>query len=216
MKGVGKGFIHTLVEDVVSAIERREMSDTEAHRREAIRTIFAAIEGVAWVYREHIRRAAKDLGTLTTGLEIALQEKSYSAGGRGELVEQVRYTPLANMIRFIARVAVETCQVPEIDFNHGGWAKLQRAIAIRNRLTHPKSRADLQVSVEEVETAEGGFMWLLALAIEGMGSINERLIEWNKQAVALVQDLKNGDPVALEEYRRAALAIQTDDSDVTE
>lgn len=203
---VGDGFLRTLVEDVAAALQRISQADTEGHRRDAVRTIFAAIEGVTWFYREHVRRTADDLGMLTTAVDLALQEKSYTLGSKGNLIEQIKFTPLTSMIKFVAKVAEETCGGSHVNFGQAGWDDLQRAITVRNRITHPKTRADLVVTAQEVAIAETGFVWLLNLVVEGMAAAQLRLVRFNKDAQELVDALKNGDPIALAEYR-AALAF---------
>jgi hypothetical protein len=53
-----------------------------------------------------------------------------------------------------------------VDFAHPGWANLREAVAIRNRLVHPRELTDLTVSDIEIRQALSAFNWLLALVIE--------------------------------------------------
>lgn len=57
-------FLGILMHDVLLAIQRRNLDDTQATRRDLIRTMFAAIEGASWEYREHVRSVATDLESL--------------------------------------------------------------------------------------------------------------------------------------------------------
>jgi len=46
-----------------------------------------------------------------------------------------------------------------INFNCEGWNKLKEAQKIRNRITHPKSPEDLQVSKQDLTYVEAGLQW---------------------------------------------------------
>lgn len=205
---MSRGFVHILVDDVTHALQRTENADTPTHRREAIRTIFAAAEGVIWVYREHVRRTAKDLGRLTPLAEFAIQERSYAIGERGDLVEQTRFVPLTTMVRLTTKIAADVCPGFEIDFSHVGWANLKSAIAVRNRLTHPKSVTDLSIDQNEVLVARSGFFWLLALVIEGMAATNNEVVAFTADTRDLMERLKRGDQNAIDEYRRASESLE--------
>jgi hypothetical protein len=201
--GLERGFIHTLADDVQIALERLLTQDSPLHRREALRSTFAAIEGAAWIYRQHISRVANDLDLLTPLLELALQEKSYLVSDRGELIEQTRFVSLPAMVRLTTDIAKRVNPAFTWNFGDDGWEKLKRAIQVRNRLTHPKTNADLRVTLNDVNIARAGFFWLLALVIEGMEAANRSMTQWNKEAHWLLDGLRNGDPEAWATYRRA-------------
>ena len=200
---VRRGFVHILVGDVSSALERVESSDTDGHRREAVRTMFAAIEGLVWVYREHVRVVADDLGFVTPLLDLALQEKTYNVSDRGDLIELTRFIALPSMVRLSTGLAEKAFPPFKADFSHVGWSKLKKAIIVRNRLTHPKGVADLQIDQDELLTVRSGFYWLLALAIEMMDAAKTALADFNEQAHEILEALKAGDANALAEYRSA-------------
>lgn len=199
-----RGFVHTLVDDVIAAYERLGRSDTAAHRREMIRTTFAAVEGIAWVYREHVGKAARDMGYVTPLLDLALRERSYIVSERGFLTEQTRFVSLTAMLRLTTRLAEKVSPSLKIDFQHPGWGALKETIAIRNRVTHPKTSSDLLISKADTGTAKSGFYWLLALAIEAMAASNEALSLFTGDFRVLLDDLKSGDSKALAEYRAEA------------
>lgn len=208
---LSRGFVHTLIGDVVSAFERVETTAdslvASTHRRDAIRATFAAIEGVVWVYREHLRDAAARMDRLTVLQDFALQERSYNVGERGDLSEQIRYISLPAMIRLVTNIAQNCCPSLVVDFDHIGWVNLKSAIKVRNRLTHPKSLADLEITMDELGEAQSGFYWLLALAIEGMAALNDEMVRYRSEALDLVSRLKDGDEQAIEEYQRVLKEI---------
>lgn len=71
-------FLATLVLDVDKAMERQQEIDDQATRRDLVRTVFAAIDGIIWVFREEVTAAAQE----TYGLEHeelqVLEERTYS------------------------------------------------------------------------------------------------------------------------------------------
>jgi hypothetical protein len=200
MADISQSFIHTLVQDVEAGLKRVELEDNSRHRREAMRSIFAAIEGVVWIYRQHIHRVSKDLDELSRPEERVLEDVSYLIGGNGELREHPRLTPLPAMVRFVAALAQRSCGAPPAEYGHVGWAKLKRTVELRNRLTHPKDHPDLHVSSKELSEAYAGFCWLLALTIEGMSAANEKLREFTSSTKEILRKLSDGDAEALAEY----------------
>jgi hypothetical protein len=196
-------FFRTLVEDVQVAFDRLDKADSEVHRREAVRTAFAAIEGVAWMYRQHVRRVADDIGRMTPFLDLALNERSYVITDQGDLIEQSRPVPLTASVRFTSRVAGELSPSFCPDFGEAGWVKLKEAIRIRNRLMHPKQSRDLSVSIAEMRTTQSAFYWLMQLATDGMEAANLAMVRFNDDAHELLDRLREGDEQTLADYRRA-------------
>ncbi len=69
--------------------------------------------------------------------------------------------PLAKNIRFAFSVFAEANGTkPTLDVGSEWWSKLQESIRVRDRLTHPRSPSDLDVSPSEVIStvvAKSGF-----------------------------------------------------------
>jgi len=202
-----EGFIRVLVGDVEAALQRRTAEDTDRHRREAVRTVLAAIEGLLFIYREHIRDIAKNISNLDRGIDIALQEKTYVIGSKGELLENVRYNEITSMLRFVGKVAESQCGAKPIDFSDIGYARLRASIKVRNRLTHPKATTDLDVSEDEVSQAEDALLWLFREVTQGMAEANIRLIRFNSDAAELTEALARGDESAIADYRLAVAQL---------
>jgi len=196
-------LLRVLFDDVSRALLRLDEDKSPAHRRETIRTMFAAIEGAAWVYREHIRSIAASVGVLTPTLDMAFNEKTYSVAENGMLIEQTKFVPFLAMIRLTSRLLEEVNADAKLDFSQKGWENLKAAIAVRHRLTHPKCVDDLGVSPKEINNAIDSFFWLLDLVMRDMEAANAELVAFNKWAKWLVQKLIEGDETALAAYREA-------------
>lgn len=79
---ISQTFGATLLGDVVAAEARLAEADSDANRRDVIRTGYAAIEGVVWIMREHTHAALQEMGYLTPLADLALRERSYSSPTR--------------------------------------------------------------------------------------------------------------------------------------
>ena len=200
---VRETFFGILTQDVILSMDRQERSDTQATRRDLIRTMFAAIEGYVWEYREHVRSVISDIGTIPTLTELALSEMSYAVTENGKVVPQTRFITLTSMIKLISRLAQEQCPELQVDFTQTGWSDLQQAIKIRNRITHPKSRSDLKISLQDIAISQAGFFWILHFITTVMESTTAVLLQYSIDLRLLVDELKSGDPKALAEYKAA-------------
>ena len=196
-------FLGIVTYDVLVALERLERDDNQTSRRDFIRTLFAAVEGVVWQFRENIRGSAEDLAELSPQLTMALTETSYAVGENGKLIEQQRFIPLPTMIRLVTNVAKELVPALEVEINGKGWDDLKRTIVIRNRITHPKGISDLNISSDDTKIAWSGLMWLLAHVEGVMAAVCAAQADYLHYLKMLVTKLKAGDPTALEAYHKA-------------
>lgn len=193
-------LIRILIEDVITSRTALSVSDTAVNRRNLIRATFAAAEGLIWLTRQHVRASAQAMDQLSPHADLALTEQSYQITANGEVVEAIKFVPMTTSIRLIVRQAQLIAPNLEIDFNDSGWQSLQQAIALRNRLTHPKDLADLSVTSTDLTTAERGFDWLLAIATNILSQTTHELALHAVLTRTLLSDLKNGDPAALAAY----------------
>jgi hypothetical protein len=203
-ENIRETFLGMLLHDVILSLERMEQDDCQATRRDLIRTTFAAIEGVAQVYRDHVRSIADNLDLVDQMTAMALSEIGYFVSETGKLERQIRFIPLPSMIRLITRLAKQVCPQVKVDFSGADWQNFRLAIAIRNRITHPKTRTDLTVPTTDVKVVQGAFFWLLEVVSNVMSATNteasrylalltefgEKLISGDENAKALYEAVK--------------------------
>ena len=206
INNLGKSFTRLLIEDVLDAYDRVAKRDDEGSRRHVVRTIFAAIEGEVWMCREHVRQTAAAMGYLTPLADLALREQNYSVTEAGEVVEQTRYVTLTASIRLTVKQAMVLAPGLLVDFGGHGWQQLKQALAVRHRITHPKQTAHLVISEDDLATARIAFEWVLAVVTEVMGAIISAQAEHSRDMRELLEQLKAGDPAALQAYRDALAA----------
>ncbi len=196
-------FFGILSHDVVICWERIEVADTQATRRDLIRALFAAIEGYVWEYRAFVKSIVNDIGTIPPILELALTETSYSVNEQGTLEEHIRFIPLTSMIRLVTKLAEEHCPELKTDFSNAGWSNLKQTIKIRNRITHPKSTSDLEVTPEDIAISQAGFFWLLALIADAMEATKNASAHHLAALRSVFEKLISGDPQTLADYQAA-------------
>lgn len=193
-------FVAILLGDVEQALRRQKSQDDQTARRDLVRTLFAAIDGISWMYRGHIADVLREMGDLKPEEEIALSEMSYTVNEDGKIYGQRRYLSTAAAIKFATRLAMRADPSLNIDLGGEGWMKLRDAIAIRNRITHPKQAADVIVEDENISTCLVGFYWLIEIATDAMEASTSALRLHAQEARRLLSALQDGDPEAWEAY----------------
>lgn len=168
-------FTRLLVGDVTHANERIEADDPQSARRDYVRCVFSAIEGMFWRLRMDVLPHAEGLVDLTPHERAALTEETYSVDHQGAVHLQPRYIALPALIRLLVKIIQRMHEGYNVDFNHMGWQNLQSAIRVRNRLTHPKSIDDLHVSDKDIKQCTSGFFWFLALNVEALELLRDQL-----------------------------------------
>jgi hypothetical protein len=196
-------FMAALIEDVLAARERLGSSDTQTARREVVRSSLAAIEGMTWIAREHVRLALAGMDELSPVTDLALREMAYGVTDDGRIVEQVRPLPILAAIRLFVTQAKAICPDLSVEFSKTGWSNLRLAVEVRNRITHPKPDQELRVSDADLKRVVSAVSWLTATVEYVMASTNLALVDFSNELREVVERLASGDAEALAEYREA-------------
>ncbi len=156
-----------IINDVIEAQDRLICDDSPFNRRAFVRTAFAAIEGVVHIIRRDMLTLSQRHPQTFSRAEMAiLSEETYHVDGRGRPKVRAQFMTLTETIRFLAAVAQRHPGMRyAVDLNHVAWENLQTSLKLRHRLTHPKTEADLEVSLDDVQATMSGFLWVLALAL---------------------------------------------------
>lgn len=200
---LGETFLGMLMADVIAADARFKALGDQSSRRDFIRTSFAAIEGLVWTYRENVLSAAATLDELTLDLEFVFSEKSYAVTESGKLVSQPRYISLMAMVRLTTNLAKSLSSDVIAYFGGEGWESLKKAVKIRNRLTHPKSKADLIIDARDIDVCWTALLWLGEFTTDVAEVTLRRQTSHLRFLRAFVADLKSGHPLALQLYEEA-------------
>lgn len=204
---LSKSFDAILLHDVIDGLRRARQDSSQGVRRDLIRTMFAAIEGSAWGYRQHVSSIAKSIDELSPMMDMAFSESTYFVSETGKLEQQTRFISLTAMIRFTTRVAQQFSPDLHIDFGDKSWAEFQQAIAIRNRITHPKSMSDLEITDDDISTVTSSLFWLLETIQHVMEVTNQRAASYLKSTRNFLGQLVGGNEVALALYQSALQSL---------
>ena len=200
MVDIAPTFLRTLITDVLVANEHLAAQDDQAHRRNFIRTTFAAIEGLVWLLRDHVLSVGTDMNYLSPLDTLALQDLGYSVSEKGVLRKTPQYQTLKTAIRYAMRQAREINPALTIDYDATGWSNLAIAIDVRHRITHPKRASDLIIEKKELDATSSALNWLLATVEEAMQTTTAAFRAFNDDSRALLKLLQQGDPEALRLY----------------
>jgi hypothetical protein len=154
--------IIALLDDLIEAKEVYKKSNSVFTRRAFVRGAFAYIEGTIWVAKQaclyfHNESASS---TLTMAERALLSDQSFDVSGAGLAQERPKYLKLQDNLRFTINMISRTFDLQvEIDTKEKYWLSFVDSIAVRNRLTHPKSLKDYQISVGEVKTCISFIHW---------------------------------------------------------
>jgi hypothetical protein len=129
-------------------------------RRLLVRSIFAFCEAVAYRLKQ-LALVSPAAYKLTPAERALAAEEQYELDSSGESRARPAKLRFLSNLRFALRL------LPKIegagftpDVSGRGWQPLQRTVAVRDRLAHPKVSADLQVTDDEARDALTGYAWL--------------------------------------------------------
>jgi hypothetical protein len=206
----GQSFTKILVTDVATALARFRMHKTQSNMRDLVRTSFAAVEGEVWIFREHVVEAANATYGLEPKEKAILEEEFFHVSAQGRITTQSRFLPVLSSIRFIARIAQRLASRELVNFSGTGWQTLQQAALIRNRVTHPKTAADLILSEDDVETVLEGLYWFLGQASDAMEALIGVRKDYLGQLEEVLAELRAGDAATLKLYDEISRKLQDD------
>jgi hypothetical protein len=144
-------------------------------RRTYIRTLFAMIEGATWLHKQYALRLHEHGRVEFTTGELALLRDVQFDFQNGKVREQPRFLNVADNFRFGFYALNNVMKSGHVlDVTGEPWERFKKAIEIRNRITHPKSTADILVTRDEhVEMLAVG-----AWTIAELFMINVDLYKW--------------------------------------
>ncbi|WP_133493441.1 hypothetical protein [Alcanivorax sp. 24] len=162
-----EGLVRTyeLFEELQADVTRaykvlEERRDSQFLRRTTVRAIFALIEASAEIIKSEIRStlrleggkdrlSQKELGVLG-GLSI-------TPGPRDQ-----KFLPLEDNLKLTFKLAAKTWGLAEFQLDAGGesYRDFLQAKDARNRLTHPRTYYDIQVTDEDMHCHTVAFYWL--------------------------------------------------------
>jgi len=197
---IGEGFvrqqelIEQLREDISSSYAALENDRSSQYlRRCVVRAVFsfieAAIECIKWELRSTVR-TGEFIGQLSDKERETLGSL-HVVGARDD-----KFLPLDQNVKRTFRLAAKIWQLKEFRLNTHGedFQDFLRAKSARNKLTHPKTVYDIEVTDHDMHCHTIAGMWmqseLVRLVNSRLAALAESLPESDREA--FMKDIKNG------------------------
>lgn len=160
----------TLMDDVCRCgedLEAAEKSGTDEdrnfRRRAFARAVFSAIEGSCeWFRRQafvaEVNKAPKHISLAKLSV---LAGETYFVTNDGEIRAQRLRLPFLNHVLLSLKSYAEAQSVKHRARKGSQWRRIERAVRVRHRITHPTNLCDLPITDEEVADIQFSLRWFL-------------------------------------------------------
>lgn len=193
-----------LRKDVMECAAELIESDTQKNRRTFIRAMFAEIE--AWMYlfrRLSLEPSGGAEITLNEAEKALLKEEDYEIGEKGDVRVRPYFGKFLPTFRFVVAMYIKVNGLQTvIDYSTGGWDALQKAVKIRNRLTHPREPTELEVAEDEVDIIIAAYDFQRGVFNKLLEDNIDRMQQKVRDSEARLQDSK----IRLDEIERVTKA----------
>ncbi len=151
-----------MVEDVFICQDKLKAEDNQFWRRMFLRAFFSFVEGHIYQMRQKVLHV-NSVRPLSLSLAelVVLEEKEYRLNQKGEIEAKDAFGKLSEgSVPFIYeiyfRVFGGSNPLPR---EVKGWSAFIEAIRIRNRITHPKSHTDMDITASELKQVKLAVEW---------------------------------------------------------
>ena len=170
-------FFDIAVQDASSCIDEADRTQLPRYQRSAVRAVFAFIDGCHEFVRGYVKDQAKIFRQSYSVSDIAvLSEESPYVDERGNVKVRPLRVPLVTSIKALVKLLEKNNDASHtVDLTHPGFAALSRAVEVRNRIVHPKSTEDLELSISDMQDVKAAFSWYLSFALRMSHATSEVL-----------------------------------------
>lgn len=145
--------------DVTYAIKQWQLDRSQFWSRTSIRCVCAAVEAKLFAFRKMAEKMVILSGLEFDSKDIEVLSEKRIVEKNGVQTTRPKFLPFPDSIkesfRLFAKAAGTTASV---DYG-GNFLDICKTFEVRNRLMHPKQPFDVQVSAEDINTAERGIIW---------------------------------------------------------
>lgn len=146
------------VRDFSLAEKHLAETDDRYSRRQLVRTFHAYVETIVTNLK---RQALHEAARFDNAERALLAEEKYELTDTGEPKVVLQMISLARNVRFAFRCYAKAHGISfYLSVDGPGWRDFRSALRVRNRLTHPRTAADLDLSDAEIETIARAHRWL--------------------------------------------------------
>jgi len=163
---IGEGFVRTyelfdeLQADVLKAYEvLHKEKESQFLRRAVVRAIFALVEAIAEIIKVEVRSTLR-----LEGGEEALSKKELNVLGGLSITpnpKDQKFLPIEDNLKLTFKIACKIWELNDFQLDTDGenYRDFLRAKDSRNKLTHPRTFYDIQVTDEDMHCHTVTFQW---------------------------------------------------------
>ena len=167
----------------------------QSARRAYIRAIGALVEGIVALLKQTCLAMHDDgvpIPPIGAGSLAMLREESYWLNSVGMVEFRRSFPPTAANVAFTLRVFFEaTLSSSRVETSGEGWSGFIALIGIRNRITHPKSAAEFEVSESDLAITERGTEWFLRHCLLAVMAISAYIAAYDRHTVAVLEEVRD-------------------------
>lgn len=143
------------------SIQAATTAAQEGARRAYVRGVFALIEAVVEQHKRLLLElASHGFVRLQPEVTQALLERGYVVDDNGRVSARDQYLQMRRKLRAVYRAAGEAFGTPlAVRYDDAGWRAFTEAVKMRDRITHPLTYDDCDISGDDLDTLDGGHKW---------------------------------------------------------
>lgn len=156
----------------------------EAIRRLYVRVFVTMLESAIATIKTEVLQHSEELSDAERAV---LRDVTFDLNEKGEPFERPLHPPLLSSLKFALRTFGQVHKLSvRPDYSGRGWQAMQEVVRLRNRLTHPKTVSDLEVSGSDLKKVDEAEVWFLqahrALLEEYSGVLKKELDKHRRAA----------------------------------
>jgi hypothetical protein len=155
--------LHEILADDFQHYLSADTAQDQQRRRAIVRALCALVEGTTFALKQTALPKNNTDPHLTPEETAVVTESAIVVDDRGRTRRKPLFIRPATNVRFAFSLIARLQNVPfQLKTSGPGWKAFGDTIQVRNRLMHPKSAADLQVSDDDFDATMLGFRWFFA------------------------------------------------------
>ena len=154
-------MLAVLDDDILAVKDKLEKKpSSQFWRRNFIRVFFSVVEGYIFTMKR-FALDAHDRGDVQFSLEeLALLHELEFYLDKGKPKGRQKFLKLEDNFRFAFLMLAKAVGSPfKLDVGNNRWESFKNTMQIRNRITHPKTCADLEVTNKEMTRVKEAWNW---------------------------------------------------------